>query len=268
MIPKTIHYVWFGGKPLGELEQKCIESWKKHLPDYEIIRWDESTFDVKQNAYCHEAFLSKKWAFVSDYVRLWALVNFGGIYMDTDVEVLRPLDSFLSLRAFSGFESETMVPTGIMAAEAGHELFRELLAYYDDKHFVLEDGSIDQTTNVTIFTDCLRSRGLRQDNSLQDVSGLTLFPRDYFCPKSHSTGKINLTKNSVTIHHFNGSWVDADSREINEMKRRMVQRVPFLPSKIAGLISCFLFSIRHGDLSLLKRYFSRFLAEREKRISK
>ena len=123
MIPKTIHYIWFGGNPLPEDAKRCIDTWKKYCPDYEIKEWNESNFDVAQNDYIKEAYEAKKWAFVSDYARLKVLVEYGGIYMDTDVEVLKPLDRFLSERAFSGFEDADAIPAGIMACEKGFELF-------------------------------------------------------------------------------------------------------------------------------------------------
>ena len=148
MIPKIIHYIWVGGKPLTPLAEKCIQSWKKNCPDYEIKRWDESTFDINQNQYCKEAYESKKWAFVSDYIRLKVLFEYGGIYMDTDVEVIKPLDEFLVHPAFSGFENNTQIPTGIMAAEKNNKWIENLLNDYNHRHFIKEDGSFDYTTNV------------------------------------------------------------------------------------------------------------------------
>lgn len=127
MIPKKIHYCWFGGNPYPEDFLKYLESWKKYCPNYEIIEWNEKTFDINLNKYVKEAYECKKWAFVTDYVRLWAIYNYGGIYMDTDVEVLRPLDSFLECQAFSGFERENAVPTGIMAGEKGQSAIKDLL---------------------------------------------------------------------------------------------------------------------------------------------
>lgn len=268
MIPKVIHYVWFGGKPLGDFEKKCIESWKKFLPDYKIICWDENNFDIESNAYCFEAYQNKKWAFASDYVRLWALVKYGGIYMDTDVEVIGSLDSFLSLKAFAGFESETTIATGILGSEANHPAFRDLLSSYDNRHFMLSDGSMDLTTNVTVFTDFLRARGLIQENILQTVSGITLYPCEFFCPKSYSSGMLQITDNSVAIHHFNGSWVDDDSRSISEFKYKIIRHFPFIPIKIAGLISCLYFCYEHKSLSQLNHYFKRYLNDKNNRFVK
>lgn len=205
-IPKIIHYCWFGGNPLPEMAVKCIGSWKKYCPDYEIVEWNEQNFDLSINDYVVEAHESKKWAFVSDVARLYALVNHGGIYMDTDVEVIKPLDELLKFEAFSGFESEKRIPTGLMACEKGHRMFAELLQDYEGEHFKREDGSLDMTTNVTRITNTCLKYGLKLNNQFQCVNGFTLLPKDYLCPKDYETKEINITRNTYTIHHFDGSW--------------------------------------------------------------
>ena len=202
MIPKTIHYCWFGGKPLPELALKCIESWKKFCPDYEIVRWDESNFDVDSCAYVREAYDAKKYAFVSDYARLKVLVENGGVYMDTDVEVIKPLDKFMSEQAFSGFEDESTIHTGIMACEKGFALFADLLREYDTRHFILSGGSFDLMTNVTAITNYCSLRGFIPNNTKQTINGFTLYPKDYFCPKSPLTLKIKMTENTCTYTSF------------------------------------------------------------------
>ena len=207
MIPKKIHYCWFGRGKMPELALKCIASWKKYLSDYEIKEWNEDNFDLDAYPYAREAYDNRKFAFVADVVRLYALYHEGGIYMDTDVEVLKPLDAFLLHDAVSGFESETQIQTGLMACREGHPLFKELLDDYNGLHFVLPDGSLDYTTNVIRITDTCLKYGLKQNNQLQTVNGFTLYPKDYFCPKSYSDGNIYLTENTVTIHHFAGSWI-------------------------------------------------------------
>lgn len=207
MIPKKIHYCWFGRSKMPELALKCIASWKKYLPDYEIKEWNEDNFDLELYPYVREAYNNRKFAFVTDVVRLYALYTEGGIYMDTDVEVLKPLDCFLNHQAFSGFEDEYNVPTGIMASEKGGKWAMENLAYYDKRHFQKKDGSLDLTTNVVIITNYMLSLGLKQNNTYQDFPNLiTFYPKDYFCPKSYDNGEIYLTNNSYTIHHFAGSW--------------------------------------------------------------
>ena len=208
MIPKIIHYCWFGRNPLPPLARKCIESWKKYLPDYEIKEWNEDNFDLDMYPYVREAYDNRKFAFVTDVVRLYALYNEGGIYMDTDVEVLKSLDPFLHHTAFSGFENDTNIPTGIMASKKGGKWAKDNLDYYNNRHFVLPDGNLDLTTNVTTITNYMLKYGLRQDNTFQDFPNLiTFYPKDYFCPKSYKDGKIYMTINSVCIHHFSGSWV-------------------------------------------------------------
>ena len=212
MIPKIIHYCWFGKGEKPELALKCIASWHKHLCGYEFIEWSEDNFDIACNKYVEEAYNSKKYAFVTDYVRLYALYNMGGIYMDTDVEVLKSYDSFLHHNAFSGFESDGNVPTGMMAAEKGSIWVEELLKYYDNKNFINLDGSYNMTTNTTVITNYMVEKGLVLNNSFQDFKGLvTMYPSDYFCPKDHRIGVVKLTQNSTCIHHFAGSWLDHKS---------------------------------------------------------
>lgn len=207
MIPRIIHYCWFGRGQKPALAVKCIESWKKYLPDYEIKEWNESNFDVNSNRYVCEAYENRKFAFVTDYVRLYALVKEGGIYMDTDVEVLKSYNPFLHHTAFSGFENNNYVPTGMMASERGGVWVTELLNGYNDREFVNKDGSFDITTNTVTITKNMVSHGLVLNNTYQDFPYLvTMYPSDYFCPKDHGTGVINLTENTVCIHHFAGSW--------------------------------------------------------------
>lgn len=206
MIPKVIHYCWFGGGKIPPLADQCINSWKKYLPGYQLRIWDENSFDVNSNHFTKEAWQMRKYAFVSDYVRLYALYNFGGIYMDTDVEVLKSLDDLLHLPGFSGFESDREVPTGIMACEPHNEWAKEQLEWYSGKHFISDNGKPDLTSNVKIISEIMASNGLLLNNSYQVYKGwLHIFPKDYFCPKSR-TGIITITKNTYCIHHFAASW--------------------------------------------------------------
>ena len=220
-IPKIIHYCWFGKNPKPEMAMKCIQSWKKYCPDYEIIEWNEDNFDVDCCDYVREAYTAKKWAFVSDVARLYALVNYGGIYMDTDVELLKSLDEFLKYEAVSGFEAKDRIPTGLMACREGHPLFAELLHDYDNAHFTKEDGSLDLTTNVTRITNICLQHGLQLNNTLQTVCGFTLFPSDYFCPKSHADNVVRVTKNTHAIHWFDGSWMDVEQRQKKVLMQRL-----------------------------------------------
>ena len=184
----------------------CIASWKKYLPDYELRLWNEDTFDINSVVYVKEAYEARKFAFVTDYVRLHAIYKFGGVYMDTDVEVIKNLDDLLNLPGFSGFESETEVPTGIMATEKHNKWAGEQINYYKNRHFLKSDGAYDLTTNVEIISSSMGANGFVLKNSYQVYRNcMHIFPKDYFCPKSRS-GLINRTPNTYCIHHFEGSW--------------------------------------------------------------
>lgn len=236
MIPKKIHYCWFGGNPLPELAQKCIASWKKFCPDYEIIEWNEKNFDIHCCKYVEQAYEAKKWAFVSDVARLYALVNCGGIYMDTDVEVLKPLDDLLKYEAVSGFESKDRIPTGLMACREGQILFKELLQDYDNACFIKEDGTYDTTTNVTRITNVCLKYGLRLDNTLQTVNGLTLLPYDYLCPKDFETKIVTITENTYVIHHFDGSWLSEEDKLAAVFAEKYKK---YMPNKLADKFAKF-----------------------------
>lgn len=232
MIPKKIHYCWFGGNPLPELAKKCIESWKKYCPDYEIIEWNEANFDVNYCKYTKEAYENKKMAFVSDVARMHALVTLGGIYMDTDVELLKGLDELLEYNAITGFETNNSLQTAFLACEAGNKSFGEFLDGYKNIPFVLEDGGYDMLPNVDrLYRFCVE-RGLVSDEKLmQNVAGITVFPRDYFSPKDVRMRKLSLTENTYAIHHFDGSWLSEQDRYINQLRDKGY------PNKIARFIA-------------------------------
>lgn len=219
MIPKKIHYCWFGKGDKPKLAYKCIDSWKKYCPDYEIIEWNEDNFDINCCPYVKEAYESRRFAFVTDYVRLYVMFTQGGIYMDTDVEVTRNLDEFLVHKGFSGFESETQIPTGIMAGEKGFPLFEKLLSYYDGRHFLDKNGNQDTTTNVITITAMLSERGFIPNGKYQVIDEFALYPRDYFCPLDDSTGVMYDSKNTATIHWFNKSWVPQRLRVRSKITR-------------------------------------------------
>ena len=206
MIPKVIHYCWFGRGKMPALASKCFESWKTYLPDYKLKLWNEESFDVNSITYVKEAYNARKFAFVTDYVRLHALYNYGGIYMDTDVEVIRNMDDLINYPAFSGFENEVYVPTGIIASEQHGEWTKEQLEYYRDRHFLLPDRTYDLTSNTQIISQIMSSNGFVLKNSYQVYNNcMHIFPMDYFCAKSH-TGIVTITQNTYCIHHLAGSW--------------------------------------------------------------
>ena len=205
---------------MPELAQKCIASWKKYLPDYEIKEWNEDNFDVNIIPYTAEAYNDKKYAFVSDYARFWILYQYGGIYFDTDVEVIRPIDDIISKGNFMGFEtdpkpllkadaSEASVNPGLgMGVAPGLALIKKMLDFYEGKHFVHEAVMRNQITVVHIATQVLRENGLKNVAGIQEVAGCYIYPSEYFCPINVTTGRIHVEKNTRTIHHYAGTWVD------------------------------------------------------------
>ena len=209
MIPKKIHYCWFGGNPLPELALRCIESWKKFCPDCEIIEWNESNFDVNACAYTREAYQAKKWAFVSDYARFQILYEHGGLYFDTDVELIRPLDDLLARGAFMGREygDRLSIAPGLgLAAEPGMEFYREMLEGYRARHYLLPDGTPDGKTVVDYTTEALERHGLQKDGALLRAAGMTVYPAAYFCPMDYDTGALHITDETRSIHHYCASW--------------------------------------------------------------
>lgn len=244
MIPKIIHYCWFGGKPLPEMAQKCIASWKKYLPEYELRLWNEETFDLDMYPYTREAYDNRKFAFVSDVVRLWALEKFGGVYMDADVEILRPLGELMELPAFTGYEASlSNAPvTGLMASAPHGVWVREQLAYYEGRHFLLPDGTMDLTTNTITIARIMQEGGFKIDGKYGVYKDdLHVFPVDYFCPLT-STRVLKLTKNTYCIHHFASSWRDYTRTELimkwiydHVLGRKLTDRLVQIKRKIVGV---------------------------------
>lgn len=224
-IPKVIHYCWFGGNPKPKLAEKCIKSWKKYCPDYEIVEWNEENFDLGDvPAYVHQAMEAGRWAFVTDYVRLRALTEQGGVYMDTDVELVKPLDPYLHHQAFAGFEHPERVQTGLLACEKEFPLFREFLRHYDTARFLLPDGTVDTTTNVQVLTDLCLGKGLVCNDRLQTVADLTIYPREIFCPVDFDTKVLKKTRKTVAIHWFSGSWQTEEERQYLEAEAKRLAR--------------------------------------------
>ncbi|MEG1857642.1 MAG: glycosyltransferase [Pseudoflavonifractor sp.] len=218
MIPKIIHYCWFGGKPLPESAEVCIASWRRFCPDYQIKQWDETNFDVTAHPYTKRAYEAQKWAFVTDYVRLCALYDEGGIYLDTDVELVRCWDDLLDCSGFIGFEKSGVprkrVNTGQgFGAEPGLAALGAIKTQYEQAEFRFEGGAQMKTT-LDFFTDYLEAQGLRCEDRLQQAGGFTVYPTDYFCPKDGNYGAITLTPNTHSIHHFDASWFGAREQKV------------------------------------------------------
>ena len=213
MIPKIIHYCWFGRGEMPELAQKCIASWHKFMPDWEYKLWNEDTFDVNQTCYTKEAYETKKYAFVSDYVRLYALNKEGGVYFDVDFEVYKPFDDLLKYKAFAGFEGSKYSPLmmGVCASEPKGEWVFEMLESYKDRRFFKSDGSLDMTTNVKYITELMSKRGFIQNGEEQEYKDLHVFPVYYFCPKQ-TTGEYFRTDNTYCEHRGLDSWNNKESK--------------------------------------------------------
>lgn len=208
MIEKKIHYIWLGGKPLPKIAKKCIKSWKKYCPDYEIIRWDENNLNLDSFVYARQAYDTKMYAFASDALRFDILYNEGGIYLDIDVELLGSLDKFLDNKVFSGFESEYNVAPGlIFGAEKNNPFVKEIVDDYKKREF-LKDEKQDLTTVCIIVTNLLVHKGMKQNNTEQVIDDIHIYPTEIFCPINPDTFEENITLKTVSIHHYNGSWLN------------------------------------------------------------
>lgn len=217
MIPKKIHYCWFGNNDLPKSAQKCINSWKKHFPDYQIIEWNESNFNVNMITYTKQAYEAKKYAFVSDFARFYILYNYGGVYFDTDVEVLKSFESILNAGAFMGCETDGVdnnnseaqiqINPGLgIAARPNMEIYKEIIDYYSTIYFLNDDGTYNYQTVVAYTTNLLKKHGLLNINGIQKIEDIIIYPKEFFNPKSDLDGIIRTTDNTYSIHHYDASW--------------------------------------------------------------
>ena len=222
MIPKKIHYFWIGGNPKPKSVLFCIESWKKYCPDYEIIEWNETNYDFTKNEYMKQAYEAKKWAFVTDYARLDVIYRYGGIYLDTDVELIKPLDQMLDYAGFMGFDKTTgkdhYVATGLgFGMEPGNGLIKEMMADYEDVKRNKESGEIKYVPCPYLNTQVLRRYGLENADRDQLIQNIMIFASDVFCPKSYNTLQVHITDRTLSIHHFDGTWQDNRSKRRHRM---------------------------------------------------
>ena len=228
MIPQIIHYCWLSDDPIPTDLEKCMKTWKEHLPDYEFIKWDFTRFDKNSSKWVHQAFEAKKYAFAADYIRLYALYHYGGIYLDMDVEVIKSLNPFLELSTMIGFENsdKQKLEAAVVGVEKHSKCVNTCLSYYENRSFIHNDGTFD----VKVLPYVLRDQLIESGYNLKSVSSideekrvsdmeLPVFPFDFFSPKSYLTGKIEKTCNTVTIHNFSGSW-----QSKNEIVRLWLKR--------------------------------------------
>lgn len=230
MIPKIIHYCWFGGNPLPPLAIQCINSWKKYFPDYEIKEWNENNFDVNIIPYTKEAYQEKKYAFVSDYARFWILYNYGGLYFDTDVEVIKSFDDILEKGAFMGAENskeheddKIIIAAGLgLGAYKNMMIYKEILEYYNKISFLDNNGNRIKQNVCSIVTQIIENKGLKHINNIQTISDITIYPSVYFNPINFVTRKLHIEKETHSIHWYMASW-----KEINK-KTKLKNLLRFL----------------------------------------
>jgi len=222
VIPKKIHYYWIGGNPIPAKNRKCIDSWKLYCPDYEIIEWNESNYDFTKNRYMCEAYEARKWGFVSDYARLDIIYTHGGIYLDTDVEIVRSLDELLYNDAFCGFEDMQHVNFGSgFGSIPNFSLLKALRGSYNNIPFVKEDGSLNLIASPVVQTEFLLKHGLKKEGGFQVLEGLAVYPVEYFSPFSLGTRNLRRTSNTFSIHWFDGSWLSEELRNNSDIYAKL-----------------------------------------------
>ena len=252
MIPKIIHYFWFGNNPLSEKAKKCVESWTKMCPDYEIILWNEQNYDFHKNKFMENAAKAGKWSFVTDYARLDIIYEYGGIYLDTDVELIKPIDDFLKFKAFFGFETTEHINTGLgFGAEKGCEGLKKMMEIYER----LPELSVEQYAEYycpKIQSPVLKEMGIKLDGSKQMLEGILILPKEYLCPLDYDTGKLNITKNTYGIHWFEASWKSEEERNIKELWRKLT---PVFGKKNAGHIAVLIGYPKYYSIKKTIKYY-------------
>ena len=239
-IPKQIHYIWLGDRPLDKVSLKCMKTWEKFLPDYEIVRWGNKECEdiISVNRYARQAYEARKYAFVSDYLRVYILYHHGGVYMDTDVQIFKPIDRFLSDKAFTCFENKEHIPTALMASEKGNRWMQALLAYYDDRDFINQEGVMDLTTNVISITNISLKMGFVPNGQEQIFSdGVHIYTKDYFCPiDTKNRADDVFTENTYAAHLYNGSWRSPLRQKLSKIKKRFGIKPEMMPYFLVKLL--------------------------------
>ena len=241
-IPKTIHYIWFGKNEKSKLIKKCIESWKKYLPGYEIIEWNEDNYDINKSKYIKEAYENKKYAFAADFARFDIIYNYGGIYFDTDVELLKPIpEEFLKYQGFMGMEGNKKAAPGLILASKTREmLMREILDKYENMEY---KNNGENETVVDITTNILKEHGFVENGEKQQIANFVIFPSEYFCAYDFDTREFEITSNTISIHHYAFTWGSKKDKIIRKMKtivrkiigRKMYKNILNVKRKIFGI---------------------------------
>lgn len=280
MIPKVIHYCWFGKEPLPPLARKCIESWEKYCTGFKIKKWDETNFDINSCQYAKEAYMAEKWAFVSDYARFKILYDEGGIYFDVDLQLVKSIDDLIEGNAFIAcetkyyFKDDGILPNvgnsaiglsinpGLgIAFEKGNAFLKEMLDEYNDRLFDIGEDLFDKTTVVQIVTDMMVKKGFdRHMNKTQIIEGIHIYPTDYFGGKDNNTGKINITDNTYAIHHGSGSWLSGEEKKVIMLHKRFSGKgkLFFIFGCILGLpYQLLIFLRKHGLKTTVKVIWTR-----------
>ena len=251
MIPKIIHYCWFGGNPLPESAKKCIDSWKKYCPNYEIREWNETNYDLSSNHYMEEAYSRKIWGFVPDYARLDIVYQHGGIYMDVDVEVVRSMDELLNNAFYMGIEKSASgsisVNPGLGFGAEKHDpgIYKLMHEIYDNLSFINQDGTVNKTPSPIMNTEYLETLGFKREDREQTVEGIHIYQSECFCPKNFETAEIHCTDKTYSIHHFDASWYTSHEKKWHVMRQKLAQKIGFeksnfvfelLPIRLVGRI--------------------------------
>lgn len=246
MIPKIIHYCWFGDKDIPEKDKENIRGWMKLHPDFTFMFWNETNYDFSNNKYTSEAYKSRKLGFVPDFIRIDVVYKYGGFYFDTDVELLKRIDFLCQEHCFFGFEDKKTINQGQgFGAEKGNPFLKKMLDMYNNLSFINNDGSLNTTASPVYLSSMLSKEGFKLNGKEQVISGIHLFPKDFFCPKDYLTNEIKVTKNTVSIHHFNLSWV-SDEERIKMKKIGNLKRI--LGLRLAYNIVDFQYNIKKGGV--------------------
>lgn len=254
LMDKLIHYCWFGENQIDSLGHRCIRSWEKYCPDYKIILWNESNFDLNCCEYVAHAAREKKWAFVSDYARVFVVHKYGGLYFDTDVELIRSIDDIVARGPFLAFETDPTankdgtVNMGLgFGAEPGMKLLKDLLEGYERSVFDDNCAASNSYTIVKRLDDLLKGYGVTQLSGQQQIAGFTIYPSEFFNPKDASTGKVSITDSTRSIHHFNASWYTQSEKRVLSRKYELCKKFPHINAKTASLFAKLECGLFDGD---------------------